>query len=166
LASIVFTIATFHVVGKLDLTILVGDFGVVEVTENVLYAMFTFRRGYVHVPKEVAYMEDNVVSSSSYQVMDVNPIGMFWIVTNGRFWILNDNAFNNSQDICLNIGTIASMANIFVQCIMMKEEPNENFHNLKFSIPIAKSLFIDLCDFFDENDPSLPNVLVPISVKW
>ncbi len=99
MAFIVFKMATFHVVGKLDLTILVGDFGVVKVIENVLCAMFTFPKGYVHVPKEVAYAKDNIVSSYFYQVLDVNLIGMFWIVTNGRFWILKDNAFNNSQDI-------------------------------------------------------------------
>jgi hypothetical protein len=51
------------------------------------------------------------------------------------------------------------MANIVVQGIMMKEEPNAIFHNSKFSIPIAKSLFINLCNSFDEDDPSLPNVL-------
>jgi hypothetical protein len=90
---------TFHHVGKLDLTILVGDFGVVEVSKHVLYAMFTFQRGFVHVPKEVAYVEDNIVSSSFDQVLDVNPIRMFWIVTNGKFQILSNNAFNNCQDI-------------------------------------------------------------------
>jgi hypothetical protein len=58
------------------------------------------------------------------------------------------------------------MANIVVQGIMMKEEPNAIFHNSKFFVPIAESLFIDLCDFFDENNPSLPNVFVHVSVKW
>jgi hypothetical protein len=76
---------TFHVIGKLDLTIMVGDFGVVEVIENVLCAMFTFRRGFVHVLMEVVYVEDNVVSSSFYQVLDNNPMGMFFIVTYGKF---------------------------------------------------------------------------------
>jgi hypothetical protein len=50
--------ATFHVVGKLNLTILVGDFGVIEVIKNVLCAMFEFRRGSVHVSKDFAYVED------------------------------------------------------------------------------------------------------------
>ncbi len=95
LASIVFTMVTFHVIGKLDLTIMVGDFGVVEVIGNVLCAMFTFRRGSVHVLMEVVYVEDNVVSSSFYQVLDNNPMGMFFIVTYGKFWIVGDNAFNN-----------------------------------------------------------------------
>jgi hypothetical protein len=43
--------ATFHVVGKLDLTILVADFGVAQVIENVFCAMFVFWRGSLHVFK-------------------------------------------------------------------------------------------------------------------
>jgi hypothetical protein len=33
---------TFHVVGKADLTILVNDFRVVQMIENVFYEMFAF----------------------------------------------------------------------------------------------------------------------------
>ncbi len=45
---------TFHVIGKLNLTILVGDFGIVELIKNVLCALFEFRRGFVHVSKDFA----------------------------------------------------------------------------------------------------------------
>ncbi len=54
---------TFHVVGKLDLTILVGDIGVVKLTKNVLCVMFMFQWKSMHVFKDVAYIEDNVVWS-------------------------------------------------------------------------------------------------------
>jgi hypothetical protein len=76
---------TLHVVGKPDLTILVSNFGVVQVIKNVIYVMFSFRWGYVHVFKDVSYGGYNIVLSSIYQVPDVNPRGMFWIVTNGRY---------------------------------------------------------------------------------
>jgi hypothetical protein len=58
--------ATFHVVGKPNLTIFVVDFGVVQMTKNVLYGMFAFWQRFVHVSKDVSYIEDNVVLSSIY----------------------------------------------------------------------------------------------------
>ncbi len=58
--------ATFHVVGKLDFTILVTNFGVVQVTENVLCAMFVFWRGSLHVFKDVSYVEYNIILNVVY----------------------------------------------------------------------------------------------------
>ncbi len=85
---------------------------------------------------------------------------MFFIITNGMYRIIGENVFNNSQDIVLTLGTITSVANIVMEGILMKETPNEVFHNFKFYLMITKSLFIDLCDFFDEDGPSLPNVVI------
>ncbi len=51
LPFLLFLMATFYVVVKLDLTILVADFGVVQVIENVFCAMFVFWRGFLHVFK-------------------------------------------------------------------------------------------------------------------
>ncbi len=56
------------------------------------------------------------------------------------------------------------MANI-AEGVLMKEEPIVVFHNLKFYVMIAKSLFIDLCDFSNEDDPSLPDVVVYVSMN-
>lgn len=95
-----------------------------------------------------------------YQVHDVNSKGIFWTVTNGKYQIINEHALKNSQDIVLTLGTITSLANIAMEGIMMKEEPNPVSHDLKFSILVAKSSFIDLRDSFDEDGPSLPNVVV------
>jgi hypothetical protein len=53
--------AIFHVVGKPNLTILVSDYGVIQMTKNVLYAMFVFRWGSLHVSKDVFYVENNIV---------------------------------------------------------------------------------------------------------
>jgi hypothetical protein len=89
---------------------------------------------------------------------------MFW--TNGKYRIIDMHVFNNSQDIVLTLGTTTSMANIVVIGVVMKEEPKLVSHDSKFSIPMAKSSFINLCDFSDENGPSLPNVVFPLCVNF
>jgi hypothetical protein len=52
--------ATFHAIGKPKLTILVFDSEVIQVIQNVLCAKFVFRGGFVHVSKDVSYIEDNI----------------------------------------------------------------------------------------------------------
>jgi hypothetical protein len=106
-----------------------------------------------------------IVLGSVYQIPNVNFKGMFWPIPNGRYLIVNEHALNNSQDIVLTLGIVASMANITVKGFVMKEEPNLVSHNSKFSISIAKSLLINLCDSFDEDNPSLPDVVVLVSVN-
>jgi len=69
--------ATFHVVGKPYFTILVVNFGVVQIIKNILCAMFVFWRGSSHVFKDVSYVEYNIILSFDYQVPSVNPKGMF-----------------------------------------------------------------------------------------
>ncbi len=62
---------------------------------------------------------------------------MFWIVTNGKYRIIDKNVFNNYQDIVVTSGTIALVASIVVEGILMKEEPIEIFHDSKFSNSIV-----------------------------
>ncbi len=78
------------------------------------------------------------------------------------YQIVDKNVFNNSQDFFLTPITIASMANIVVEGVLMKEEPNAIFDNSKFFVPIVESSFINLCDFSNEDNPSLLDVVVPI----
>jgi hypothetical protein len=47
----------------------------------------------------------------------------------------------------------------------MKEKPIANFHNSKSFVLITKSLFINLCDFSDENSPSPYNLVVHVSAN-
>jgi hypothetical protein len=54
------------------------------------------------------------------------------------------------------------MANIAIEGVVMKEKPKLVSHDSKFSILMAKSLFIDLCDFSDEDGPSLLDVVLPL----
>jgi hypothetical protein len=49
---------------------------------------------------------------------------------------------------------------------MIKEEPILISHDLKFYVSMAKSSFINLCDSSNEDDLSLPNVFVPISMNY
>jgi hypothetical protein len=84
----------------------------------------------------------------------VNPKGMFWIFTNGKYRIINKNVFNNSQDIVVTLGIVALVANIVVKGILMKEEPITTFHDSMFFVSIIKSLFINLCDFFEKDGPA------------
>ncbi len=116
----------------------------------------------MHVSKDVSYKDDNIILNYVYQVLDVNLIGMFWTVTNGKYRIINENVFNNHQDNVVTLGTATSMANIVAKGIVMKEKPTMIFHDSKFFVPITESSFIDFCDSFDENGPSPPNVVVPI----
>jgi hypothetical protein len=44
---------------------------------------------------------------------------------------------------------------------MMNEAPNVIFHDSKFFVLIVESSFINLCDYFNKDNPSLPDV-VPI----
>jgi hypothetical protein len=158
--------ATFHAIGKPYLTILVFDFGVVKVTENILCAMFAFRWGFLHVSKDVSYIEDDIVLSFFYQVPDVNSEGMFWTITNGRYRIVSEHALNNFQDTVLTPCITTSMANIVVKGVMMKEQPNPVSHNSKFFVLMVESPFITLCDSFNGDDPSLLNVVVPFCVNF
>jgi hypothetical protein len=47
----------------------------------------------------------------------------------------------------------------------MKEKPILIFHDSKSFVPIMESLFINLCDFSDENSPSPSNLVVHVSAN-
>jgi hypothetical protein len=53
--------ATFRVVGKLDFTIFVADFKIVQITANVLCALFVFWRGSLLIFKDVSYAKYNII---------------------------------------------------------------------------------------------------------
>jgi hypothetical protein len=55
--------ATFYVEGKVDLTILVDDFGNARVTKKCLLYMFNFQHGSIHVSKHDAYDHNSVVKN-------------------------------------------------------------------------------------------------------
>jgi len=64
---------TFQAMGKLNLTILVSNFGIIQVIKNILYSMFAFRQGSLHISKDVSYGDDIIILSFVYQVSNLNP---------------------------------------------------------------------------------------------
>jgi len=57
---------TFYAEGKVDLTILIDDYGNVQVTNKCLLYMFGFQHGSIHVSKDDAYDHNNVIKNSIY----------------------------------------------------------------------------------------------------
>ncbi len=96
---------------------------------------------------------------------ECEPWRVFWIVIDGRYRIVGKNVLNNSQDIVVTWGITASVANIAAENVLMKEEPITVSHNLKFFVSIMQSSFINLCDSFDKDNLSPPDVVVPISMN-
>jgi hypothetical protein len=56
--------ATFYVEGKVDLMILVDDYGEAKVITKCLLYMFGFQRGFIHVSKDDAYDHNSVVKNN------------------------------------------------------------------------------------------------------
>jgi hypothetical protein len=86
----------------------------------------------VHVSKDVSYRDDNIILSFIYQVLDVNHGGMFWTITNDRHQIVDENVFNNYQNIVLTLGIVTLVANIVVKGFMMKKNPLQFFMTQSF----------------------------------
>jgi hypothetical protein len=119
----------------------------------------------VRVSKDVSYRDENIVLSSIYQVSNVNPGRMFWSITNGRYRIVCENVRNNPQDNVVTLSTTTLVANIAMRGILIKEKPTIVSHNSKFSILIAKSSFIDLCDSSNKDGPSPLDVVITIFIN-
>jgi len=58
--------ATFHVIGHLDLTIMVDELGTTTFFEHCFCAMFVFQLGSLHISKYISYDSNNFVLSSLY----------------------------------------------------------------------------------------------------
>ncbi len=95
----------------------------------------------------------------------MNPRGVFWIISKGMYQIVGENVLNNSQDIVLTSSTTTLVAKIFAQGVMIKEKPNAISPNSKVFIPIVKSSFINLCDFFYEDNLAIPIVIIHVSIN-
>jgi hypothetical protein len=115
--------ATFHAEGKSNLTILVGDYGVVQVTKQCLCAMFGFQPNFMHVSKDAAYVQNNVVIHSIYQTFFVGAQGLHWMVNVRRYQIVGESLQKNLQDTILTPNTIVSIVNVVVTNIEVKNEP-------------------------------------------
>ncbi len=84
---------------------------------------------------------------------------MFWIVINGKFRDVKK--MHNSSHIKHNY---ISGQHCYSKC-HDEERVTIVSHNLKFYVLIMESLSIDLCASFNEDGPSLPNVVFFISMN-
>jgi hypothetical protein len=114
--------ATFYVEGKVDLMILIDDFGNTRITKKHLSYMFGFQCGSIHASRDDAFDDNNVVKNSRYQEFVLNPNGVHWDVEVGRYRIVGNNFIQCFQSIILTLGTIASMANVAPKTFIVKQK--------------------------------------------
>jgi hypothetical protein len=67
--------ATFHVVGHLDLTIMVDALGTTFFFKQCLFTMFAFQLGFLHISKDVLYDSNNLVLSLLYLIPTMSSQG-------------------------------------------------------------------------------------------
>jgi hypothetical protein len=144
--------AIFHVEGKTNFTMLVGDEEFVQFMEKCLCAMFGFLLGSVHVSKDVACGENNVVISSIYQLVPSSgPQGLQWMVENGMYQTIGKSLVRSSQDAVFTSSTTTSIVNCVILVIEIKVDPDDQPVHSKSSKPIQDSTFVDLGDSFDDD---------------
>jgi hypothetical protein len=83
--------ATFYAESKVNLMILIDDSGNEKVTKKCLLYMFGFQCGSIHVSKDDAYDDNNVVKNSIYQEFVSNLNVVHWDVKVRRYGIVGDN---------------------------------------------------------------------------
>jgi hypothetical protein len=114
--------ATFYAKGNFDLTILVGDYGVVQATQQWICAMFGFQPNSVHGFQDVVYVQNNVVIHSIYQVFSAGAQGLHWMVNVARYQIIGESLQKNLQD---NILTPSTIVIVLMTNIEVKNEPKD-----------------------------------------
>jgi len=110
--------ATFHVEGKVELTILVDNSGISYVTRKCLCVMFGFHLRIFYVSKDEMYDDNNNLIRSIYQVLVFGDFGLEWRVNAGRFKIVVENLLKIFQNIVLTLEIVAFI--LSVVCILWK----------------------------------------------
>jgi hypothetical protein len=142
---------TFCVEGKVDLTILVDDFGKTKVTKKCLLYMFGFQGGFIHVFKDDVYDDINVVKNSIYQKYLSNPNGVHWDVKARMYRIIGNNLIQCSQGTIITPWIATSMANVALEAFVVKQEaPNKEDTPVSY-LHFPSSTFIDIIDFANED---------------
>ncbi len=113
--------AIFYVVGKVDLMILVDDYGNVRVIKKYLSYMFGFQRGSIHVSRDDVYDDNNVVKNSIYHESISNPNGVHWDVKARRYMIVGNNFIQCSQGTIFTPGIIAFVVNVAPEVFVAKQ---------------------------------------------
>jgi hypothetical protein len=108
--------------------------------------MFDFQLNSVHVLKDVAYVENNVVINSIYQVASSGLQRLYWMVNIDRCWIVGKSLVANYQDIVFTLGAIVFMASDVPPIVKIKREHDNPPMHCESSNPLLKLTFIDLRD--------------------
>jgi hypothetical protein len=119
--------ATFHVNGCLDLTIMVDKLGMMFVFDHCLCVMFVFQPSSLYISMDVLYDFNDLVSSLLYHIPTTSSQGHRWVVNCGQYRIVGDNLSHNVQDIILMLRITSfivkivkdkhEVLNIFLQCL-------------------------------------------------
>jgi hypothetical protein len=143
--------------GKVDLTILVDDFGNARIIKKCLSHMFGFQRGFIHVSRNDVYNDNIVVKNSIYHEYISNHIGVHWDVKARRYKIVGDNLIQCFQDTILTPGIAASMVNVAPEAFIVKQETLDKEDTLVSSSHFLSSTFIDFSNFSNKDVSLLVN---------
>ncbi len=67
------------------------------------------------------------------------------------YMIVGKNLYKHYHDTIVTSKTIASIINETLHGIKVKQEPNDQVRKEESSLPIPKSTFVGLCDFFNKD---------------
>jgi hypothetical protein len=112
----------FHAKGKVELTVLVDNLGILHVTKKCLCAMFGFHMRTIHVSKDKMYDDNNNVIRSIYQVPILCDFGLEWRVNAERFKIVAKDLRKNSQNSVSTLKIATFVANAILYLVDIKQE--------------------------------------------
>jgi hypothetical protein len=93
--------ATFHVIGHSNLTIMGDKSRTTAIFEHCLCIMFAFQASSLHISKNVSYDYNNFVSSSLYHIPMSSLQGRQWVVGCGCYRIVGDSLAHDFQETSL-----------------------------------------------------------------
>jgi hypothetical protein len=146
-------IATFHVVGRLDFTVMVDNSKMIIVFEHYLCVMFAFQPSFLHISKDVSYGSNNFISSSLYEISTTSSQGRQWVVGFGCYCVVGDNLTHNSHKIILMLGT-----SYVVKFVKQENDVSHTF--FQCSNVLTSSVFIELFDYSSSEDLIAPPSLI------
>ncbi len=144
--------ATFHVTGRLDLTIMVDESRTTIVPQHCRCVMFVFQPGSLHISKDISY--DNFISSFLYSILMTSSQGRQWLVGCGHYHIVGDSLAHNFQDTILTIRIARSTVKTMKQEFKVDDILLQCFDNL------ASFNFIELFNSLAGEDLTPPPSLM------
>jgi hypothetical protein len=138
--------ATFHVITRSELTIMVDNLGMTSMSKQCLCAMFLFELGFLHISKDVSYDYNNLVLNLVYQIPVTSSQGGQWVVGCSCYCIIGNSFTHNFQKTILMPRITRSM----VKIVKQKCESNDTWP--LSSVKPSSSNFIELFDSSSNDD--------------